>query len=75
MSRERISHPRAVLSAVIIFVYFAFFTAWLPSALLRSSLLSSAPQNVADGITLVVWGGFFGLGLLALRWAQDRELI
>ena len=75
MSRERISHPRAVLSAIIIFLYFAVFTAWLPSALLRSSLLSGAPRNVADGVTLVVWGGFFGIGLLALRWAQDRELI
>ena len=75
MSREHISHPRAVLSAVIIFLYFAIFTAWVPSALLRSSLLSSAPANIADGITLVVWGGFFGLGIFALRWAQDRELI
>jgi hypothetical protein len=43
--------------------------------MLRSSVLSSAPRNVADGIILVVWGGFFGIGLVALRWAQDRELI
>lgn len=75
MSREGISHPRAALSGIAILVYFAFFTAWVPSALLRSSLLSSAPRNVADGITLVVWGGFFALGLAALRWLQDRELI
>ncbi len=75
MSREKISYPRAALSGVVIFLYFAIFTAWLPSAMLRSSVLSSAPRNVADGIILVVWGGFFGIGLVALRWAQDRELI
>ncbi len=75
MSRERISQGRALLSAVVIFMYFAVSTAWIPSALLRSSLLVTAPRNVADGIVLVVWGGFFGLGLLGLRWAQDRELI
>ena len=75
MSREQISQGRALSSAVVIFVYFAVFTAWLPSVLLRSSFLSTAPRSVADGIILVVWGGFFGLGLVGLRWAQDRELI
>lgn len=75
MSREQISQGRALLSAVVIFVYFAVFTAWLPSMVLRSSFLSTAPRNVADGIILVIWGGFFGLGLAGLRWAQDRELI
>ena len=75
MSRERISHGRAFLSGAAIFVYFAFFTAWLPSFVVRSSLLASAPRNVADGITLVVWGGFLLLGVGALRWLQDRELI
>jgi hypothetical protein len=75
MSRERISQPRAALSGVVIFLYFAISTAWLPSVLIKSPLLSGAPQNVADGITVAVWGGFFGLGLIALRWAQDREWI
>ncbi len=75
MSRENISQGRAALSAVVIFLYFAIFTAWIPSMLLRSSFLATAPANVADGITVVVWGGFFGAGLIALRWAQERELI
>ncbi|MEN8239049.1 MAG: hypothetical protein ABFR53_07605 [Actinomycetota bacterium] len=75
MSRERISHWRAAFSAVMIMVYFAVFTAWLPSYLLRSPLLSTAPRNVADGIVAALWGAFFVAGIVALRWAQDRELI
>lgn len=75
MSRDRISQPRAILSGVVIFLYFVIFTAWLPSVLLKSSFLAGAPRSISDGITVLVWGGFFGFGLLALRWAQDRELI
>ncbi len=75
MRRERISNGRAALTAVGIVVYFAVFTAWVPSILARSSFLSTAPRNVADGIVLVVWGGFLLVGVGALRWAQDRELI
>ena len=75
MSRDRISQGRAALTAVLIFVYFAVFTAWLPSYVLRSPVLSSAPRNVADGIVAGLWGAFFIAGIVALRWAQDRELI
>jgi len=75
MSRDRISQGRAALSAVVIFLYFAVFTAWLPSYLIRSPLLTSAPQNVADGIVAGLWAVFFIAGIVALRRAQDRELI
>jgi len=75
MGRERISQGRAALSAVGIFLYFAIFTAWLPSYLLRAPLLSGAPRNVADGLVAGLWGAFFVAGIVALRWAQDRELI
>lgn len=75
MDCARISQVRAMLSAVVIFLYFVIFTAWLPSVLLRSSLLATASRGVADGIVIVVWGGFFTLGVAALMWAQKRELI
>ena len=75
MSRERISQGRGFLSAVAIIAYFAVFTAWLPSLVLRSSLLATAPDSVANVIILGIWVGFFGFGLFALRWSQDRELI
>lgn len=75
MDCDRISQLRAVFSAIVIFLYFVIFTAWLPSALLRSSLLATASRSVADGIVIVVWGGFFTLGVVALMWAQKRELI
>ena len=75
MSRERISQGRALLSGAAIFLYFVVTTAWFPSYLIRSPLLASAPKNVADGVIVVVWGGFLVLGVGFLRWAQDRELI
>ncbi len=75
MDRERVSHGRAVLFGVAAFLYFCFFTAWLPSFVLRSSFLATAPKNVADGVIVVIWAGFFGLGVLVLRLAQNRGLI
>jgi hypothetical protein len=75
MDCDRISWFRAAVSAIVIFLYFAIFTAWLPSMLLRSSMLATASRSVADGIIIVVWAGFFGLGVLGLRWAQERGLI
>ena len=75
MDCDRISWFRAAVSAFVIFLYFVIFTAWLPSMLLRSSMLSTASRAVADGIVIVVWVGFFGIGVLGLRWAQDRGLI
>ena len=75
MNRDRISQGRAALSGVAIFLYFAIFTAWLPSILARSAFIATASRNVADGIVVVVWAGFFGLGIWALRWTQERGLI
>jgi hypothetical protein len=75
MNREQISQGRAVLSAIAIFLYFAIFTAWIPSIVLRSSLLASAPAEVSDLVMLAIWGGFFGAGLYGLRWSQERGLI
>ncbi len=75
MSRKRISQGRAFLSGVAIFLYFVVTTAWFPSYLIRSPLLASAPKGVADGVIIVVWGGFLLVGVGFLRWAQERELI
>jgi|AMFO01.1.fsa_nt_gi hypothetical protein len=75
MDRERMSQGRALLSGVLILLYFAIFTAWLPSFLLRSPLLRAAPRNVADGVTVVIWGGFFVAGAWGLRRAQARGWI
>ncbi len=74
MDRGRISHGRAALSALVIFVYFAVTTAWLPSYVLRTAL-SSAPKNVADLVTVGIWGVFLLAGLWGLRKAQDEGWI
>lgn len=73
--RAGISQGRAAVSGIAIFLYFAIFTAWVPSILARSAFLATASRNVADGVIIVVWGAFFGLGILGLRWTQDRGLI
>ncbi len=73
-NRGRISHGRAALSAIAIFVYFAVFTAWLPSYVLRTAL-SSAPKNVADLVTVGIWGATLLAGLWGLRKAQEEGWI
>jgi hypothetical protein len=75
MDRDQISQVRAALSGGAIILYFAIFTAWVPSILARSAFLATASKNVADLVIIVVWGGFFMLGIVALRWTQDRGLI
>jgi ABC-type Mn2+/Zn2+ transport system permease subunit len=75
MNRDRIPQGRAALSGIAILLYFAVFTAWMPSILARSAFLATASRNVADLVIIIVWGGFFALGIVALRWTQDRGLI
>ena len=73
--RPAIGPLRAFLSGMAIVAYFTVATVWLPSALLRSSLLAGAERNISDLVTVVVWGVGLGFGMWALRWAQDRALI
>lgn len=73
--RVAIGHPRAMLSALGVLLYFVAATVWLPSTLLRSSLLAGASRTVADAVALVVWLLGFGIGLWGLRKAQDRAWI
>lgn len=61
----------SALKAVLIVAYFAVTTVWLPSALLRSPLLSGATRVVADTATVLIWGLFFGTGVIGLRRAQE----
>jgi len=77
MSRGRasIGQGRAMLSALAIVLYFFVTTFWLPSALLRSSLLTGVGRNVSDLIAVAVWGLGLGFGMWALRRAQDRGWI
>ncbi len=77
MSRGKgsIGHLRAMLSAVGIVLYFVATTFWIPSALLRSSLLTGVEQGITDLVALAVWGAGLGLGVWGLRKAQDRDLI
>jgi hypothetical protein len=77
MSRRRpvIGHARAAFTGALIVLYFTLSTIWLPSALLRSSLLTGAERTVSDLIALAVWAGGFALGIWGLRRAQERGWI
>ncbi len=57
-----------------IFLYFAVTTAWFPSLLLVGPLAGSS-TFVQDTVTLIVWGFFLVVGMVALRTAQRRGLI
>jgi len=74
VSRENISQGRAAISAVLIFLYFAVLTAWLPSFVLRNAL-KTAPKFVADVVAVSIWGFFFLLGAWGLRRLQARRVI
>lgn len=74
-ARAAIGHARASLTAMGIVAYFGVTTVWIPSALLRSSLLIGLERNVSDLIAVAVWGAGLGIGIWLLRWAQDRDLI
>ncbi|MEA1903436.1 MAG: hypothetical protein U9N56_07920 [Actinomycetota bacterium] len=73
--KKSIGQLRALLSAVVIVLYFALTTVWIPSALLKSSLLTGTGRNTADLVALAVWGAGLGFGIWGLRKAQDRDLI
>ena len=75
IGRPIIGHLRAMLTALVTVAYFAVTTFWVPSALLRSSLLTGVSRNAADLIALVAWGAGLALGVWGLRKAQDRGLI
>lgn len=65
--------PRAWTLALIIVVYFAVTTVWIPSWLI--SWLGESPDGIAGVVASTVWPIFFGVGAVALRTAQHREWI
>jgi mono/diheme cytochrome c family protein len=56
--------------AVVILLYFALATVWLPSHLLDDPALASWPDALREVMVSVVWLGALGAGVLGLRWAQ-----
>jgi hypothetical protein len=73
--RDAIGQLRAAVLAVGIVLYFTGTTIWLPSALLRSPILTGASRNVSDFAALAVWGLGLWIGIWALRRAQARGWI
>lgn len=56
--------------ALVIFAYFVVFTVWLPSRILRLSVVAGAPAAIHDLIGAGVWLGFLVLGMWTLGRLQ-----
>lgn len=61
--------------ALAIFAYFSVFTVWLPSRILRLSVVASSPTPIHDLVGAGVWLAFLVLGMWSLRRLQSRGRI
>ncbi len=65
----------AVLKALLIVIYFAFATVWLPNAIINLTSIAEASSFVRETVVLLVWGvGLLG-GLIGLSQAHKRGII
>ena len=69
------SWTAAMTRGLLVFVYFALATVWLPDRILRLSVIAEASDFLRDLVVLVVWGTALGAGMLLLRRAQRRSII
>ena len=69
------SWTTAAVRGLLVFVYFAVATVWLPHRVLLLGFMEDASSNVRDLILVIVWGGTLGAGMYLLRAAQRRGLI
>ena len=65
----------AAWRGILVVLYFAITTAWLPDKVLSLGFIASSSRTVRDAIVLVLWAGALGAGLYGLRRAQRQGLI
>jgi len=70
-----VTWTRAYGLGIGIALYFIVATIWLPSFVLRMSVVASAPSTLRDIIGAGVWFVFLAVGLIALRLAQRARWI
>jgi hypothetical protein len=61
--------------SILIFVYFAVFTLWVPSWLIQLGPVAGLSSPIKDFIAVAAWSGFMAFGIVALRLAQKRGWI
>ncbi len=61
--------------AVLIFLFFALATTWLPSWTMTQEIIAGAPRLVGDLIGSGLWMVMLGAGIGALIWLQRTERI
>ncbi len=67
--------PVATLKGLLIVVYFAFATVWLPNAVIHLTSIAAASPFIRETVVVVVWGiGLVG-GLIGLSQAHKRGII
>lgn len=63
---------QALLRGVLVVVYFAVATVWLPSWLLGLDPVASSARALADLVAAASWAVFLTLGIVGLLWGQRR---
>jgi cytochrome c553 len=66
---------RAWWLAVIVFLYFAVGTVWLPDYVIQEPTLADAPELVRDVAASGAWFVALAVGIVALRWMQKKKRI
>jgi len=74
-SRSNDTWTRAFFMAIAIALYFIIATIWLPSFVLKLSVVASAPAIIRDLVGSGAWFTFLAAGLFGLRRAQRSGLI
>ena len=67
--------PRAWWLAVVVFLYFAVATVWLPDYVINEPSLSSMPDLVKDLAASGAWFVALAAGIYSLRILQKRNRI
>lgn len=66
---------QALGRGLLVVVYFAVATVWLPSWLVGLDPVASLPRAVVDLVAAASWAVFLTLGIIGLRRAQRRGWI
>jgi mono/diheme cytochrome c family protein len=75
IDRRHVSPVDAGLKSVLIVVYFAVTTVFIPSFILSTEVISRLPRGVQDFVATAIWAGALGIGLLGLWWFQRQDRI
>jgi mono/diheme cytochrome c family protein len=75
IDRRHTSPVDAGLKSVLIVIYFAVTTVFIPSLVLSTEVISRLPEGVQVFVATAIWAGALAIGLLGLWWFQRQDRI